>query len=143
MRASAAIPFLFPAVRIDDRYYVDGGLRMNTPLSPALRLGADQILGEAEARRGGPAPRAEAEISPARPASAGRLRATAPAPEERHGDALEEVPQARPQEGRSQGRRPDSHPQGREEGAEEGRGSEEAGRRLRPRAARPHDPSPP
>jgi NTE family protein len=31
-------------VRIADRYYVDGGLRMNTPLSPALRLGADRIL---------------------------------------------------------------------------------------------------
>ncbi len=44
VRASAAIPFLFPAVRIDDRYYVDGGLRMNTPLSPALRLRADRVL---------------------------------------------------------------------------------------------------
>ncbi len=44
VRASAAIPFLFPAVKIDDRYYVDGGLRMNTPLSPALRLGADRVL---------------------------------------------------------------------------------------------------
>jgi len=44
VRASAAIPFLFPAVRIGDRYYVDGGLRMNTPLSPALRLGADRVL---------------------------------------------------------------------------------------------------
>jgi len=44
VRASAAIPFLFPAVRIADRYYVDGGLRMNTPLSPALRLGASRIL---------------------------------------------------------------------------------------------------
>lgn len=44
VRASAAIPFLFPAVRIGDRYYVDGGLRMNTPLSPALRLGAHRIL---------------------------------------------------------------------------------------------------
>ena len=44
VRASAAIPFIFPAVRIDDRYYVDGGLRMNTPLSPALRLGADRVI---------------------------------------------------------------------------------------------------
>jgi NTE family protein len=44
VRASAAIPFLFPAVRLDDRYYVDGGLRMNTPLSPALRLRADRVL---------------------------------------------------------------------------------------------------
>jgi NTE family protein len=44
VRASAAIPFFFPAVRIGDRYYLDGGLRMNTPLSPALRLGCDRML---------------------------------------------------------------------------------------------------
>lgn len=44
VRASAAIPFLFPAVRLGERYYVDGGLRMNTPLSPALRLRAERIL---------------------------------------------------------------------------------------------------
>src|SRR6266849_2308507 len=42
--ASAAIPFLFPAPRIDGAYFCDGGLRLNTPLSPALRLGADRLL---------------------------------------------------------------------------------------------------
>jgi NTE family protein len=42
--ASAAIPFLFPAVRIGERFYVDGGLRMNTPLSPPLRLGCNRVL---------------------------------------------------------------------------------------------------
>jgi NTE family protein len=42
--ASAAIPFLFPAPRIDDAYFCDGGLRLNTPLAPALRLGADRLL---------------------------------------------------------------------------------------------------
>lgn len=42
--ASAAIPFLFPAVRIGERFYVDGGLRMNTPLSPALRLGCERVV---------------------------------------------------------------------------------------------------
>lgn len=42
--ASAAIPGLFPAVRIGETYYTDGGLRLNTPLSPVLRLGADQVL---------------------------------------------------------------------------------------------------
>jgi NTE family protein len=42
--ASAAIPLLFPAVRIGRHYYCDGGLRLNTPLSPALRLGADRLL---------------------------------------------------------------------------------------------------
>jgi NTE family protein len=44
VRASAAIPYLFPAVRIGEDYYVDGGLRMSTPLSPALRLGASRVL---------------------------------------------------------------------------------------------------
>lgn len=44
VRASAAIPFFFPAVRIGERYYVDGGLRMNTPLSPPLRLGCERVL---------------------------------------------------------------------------------------------------
>lgn len=42
--ASAAIPTLFPAVRIDGRYYCDGALRQNTPLTPAIRLGADRLL---------------------------------------------------------------------------------------------------
>lgn len=42
--ASAAIPLLFPSVRVGARYYADGGLRLNTPLTPAVRLGADRIL---------------------------------------------------------------------------------------------------
>lgn len=42
--ASAAIPMLFPVVRVGDSYFADGGLRLNTPLSPALRLGADRVL---------------------------------------------------------------------------------------------------
>jgi len=42
--ASAAIPIMFPAIAIGERFYCDGGLRQNTPLSPALRLGADKVL---------------------------------------------------------------------------------------------------
>ena len=42
--ASAAIPLLFPAVKIGNEFYTDGGLRQNTPLSPAIRLGADRLL---------------------------------------------------------------------------------------------------
>ena len=42
--ASAAIPLLFPAVRVGDHFYTDGGLRQNTPMSPAIRLGADRLL---------------------------------------------------------------------------------------------------
>ena len=42
--ASAAIPFLFPAVRLGQTYYCDGGLRQQAPLAPALRLGANRVL---------------------------------------------------------------------------------------------------
>jgi len=42
--ASAAVPFLFPAVEIDGQFYCDGGLRQNVPLSPARRLGADSLI---------------------------------------------------------------------------------------------------
>jgi NTE family protein len=42
--ASAAIPFLFPTVRIGDTFYCDGSLRQQTPLAPALRLGSNRVL---------------------------------------------------------------------------------------------------
>ncbi len=42
--ASAAIPFLFPAVRVRGTYYCDGSLRQQGPLSTALRLGCNRIL---------------------------------------------------------------------------------------------------
>ena len=42
--ASAAIPILFPSVKIGDEFFTDGGLRQNTPMSPAIRLGADRLL---------------------------------------------------------------------------------------------------
>ena len=42
--ASAAIPLLFPPVKIDDELYLDGGLRQNTPIAPALRLGATHVF---------------------------------------------------------------------------------------------------
>src|SRR5450432_2003745 len=42
--ASAALPILFPAICVGERFFCDGGLRQNTPLSPALRLGADKVL---------------------------------------------------------------------------------------------------
>ena len=42
--ASAAIPLLFPAVRVDGTWHGDGGVRQSAPLSPALRLGANRII---------------------------------------------------------------------------------------------------
>ncbi len=48
--ASAAIPILFPPVRIGAEYYCDGGLRLNTPIAPALRLGATHVFAVALSR---------------------------------------------------------------------------------------------
>lgn len=42
--ASAALPLLFPPIRVRDRLLVDGGLRMNTPLRPVIRAGADRVI---------------------------------------------------------------------------------------------------
>lgn len=42
--ASSAMPFLFPARSLDDHYYCDGGVRFNTPISPAIRAGADRLV---------------------------------------------------------------------------------------------------
>lgn len=42
--ASAALPFVFPAVRIGDEWFGDGGIRLAAPLSPAVHLGAKRIL---------------------------------------------------------------------------------------------------
>ena len=42
--ASAALPIMFPAVKLDGEFHCDGGLRQNVPLSPARRLGADGLI---------------------------------------------------------------------------------------------------
>lgn len=42
--ASAAIPLLFPAVKIGNSWHGDGSVRQAAPLSPALRLGARRVL---------------------------------------------------------------------------------------------------
>jgi NTE family protein len=42
--ASAALPLFFPAVRLNNSWYGDGGVRLTAPLSPALHLGARRIL---------------------------------------------------------------------------------------------------
>jgi NTE family protein len=42
--ASAAIPLLFPARLVGDEYFCDGGVRFNTPISPAIRAGAERLV---------------------------------------------------------------------------------------------------
>jgi len=42
--ASAAIPWVFPSVEVDGELYCDGSLKQNTPISPAIRLGADRLI---------------------------------------------------------------------------------------------------
>ena len=44
--ASSAIPVAFPPVRLQTPagWYVDGGVRLNTPLHPAVGLGADRVV---------------------------------------------------------------------------------------------------
>ena len=49
MLASSAIPALFPAVRVNEPedaagWYFDGGPRLNTPIKPALWLGAKRVI---------------------------------------------------------------------------------------------------
>ncbi|MBI2376415.1 MAG: patatin-like phospholipase family protein [Deltaproteobacteria bacterium] len=42
--ASAAIPFLFTPVQVNGRWFMDGGVRYNTPLGPAVGLGASSLF---------------------------------------------------------------------------------------------------
>jgi NTE family protein len=48
VEASAAIPVLFPAIRVEEPeeargWYYDGGTRLNTPLKPVLDFGVDRV----------------------------------------------------------------------------------------------------
>jgi NTE family protein len=42
--ASSSLPLMFPAVKVAGSWCGDGGVRMLTPLSPAVHLGAERIL---------------------------------------------------------------------------------------------------
>ena len=45
VRASTAIPGIFPTVNIDGKMLVDGGVTANAPITAAKKLGADIIIG--------------------------------------------------------------------------------------------------
>ena len=44
LMASVALPLIFPAITIQGQYYGDGAMRQETPLSPTIRLGAENLF---------------------------------------------------------------------------------------------------
>ncbi len=44
LMASSAIPMMFPAMHIGERYFGDGAVRQLKPISPALHLGAEKVF---------------------------------------------------------------------------------------------------
>ena len=73
--ASAAIPLLFRSVKIGDEFFCDGSLRQTTPLSPALRLGAEKVLLVSLKYRppGGKRPRRKLDVYPTTPLLMGKV----------------------------------------------------------------------
>ncbi|HEY6001255.1 MAG TPA: patatin-like phospholipase family protein, partial [Anaeromyxobacter sp.] len=73
--ASSAIPLLFRPVRIGSSWFVDGSVRQNVPLAPAIRLGADRILVVAlrNEKRAEGAPQGDGAEPPSTTALLGRI----------------------------------------------------------------------
>ncbi len=44
IRASCSVPGVFEPKKINDNYYVDGGVRVNTPVEVLRKMGADKII---------------------------------------------------------------------------------------------------
>lgn len=61
--ASSSLPFIFPAVRIGSAWHGDGGIRLTSPLSPALHLGCDRLIA-VSTRHQPPSPRAAVSSYP-------------------------------------------------------------------------------
>ena len=51
--ASTSLPLMFPAVVLGGEWHGDGGIRLSTPLSPAVHLGAQRILAISTRHRSG------------------------------------------------------------------------------------------
>jgi len=62
--ASAALPFLFPAVKFHREYFGDGSMRQIAPVSPALHLGADRVLVVGTGRQETGSSRARSNVYP-------------------------------------------------------------------------------
>ena len=64
LMASAALPFIFPAVKVHREYFGDGSMRQIAPVSPALHLGADRVLIVGTGRQTADQARARSNIYP-------------------------------------------------------------------------------
>ncbi len=62
--ASAALPFIFPAVKVHREYFGDGSMRQIAPVSPALHLGADRVLIVGTGRQSAEQSRARSNVYP-------------------------------------------------------------------------------
>jgi len=62
--ASAALPFIFPAVKVHREYFGDGSMRQIAPVSPALHLGADRVLIVGTGRQNAEQARARSNVYP-------------------------------------------------------------------------------
>lgn len=62
--ASAALPFIFPAVKVHREYFGDGSMRQIAPVSPALHLGADRVFIVGTGRQGDEPSRARSSVYP-------------------------------------------------------------------------------
>jgi len=62
--ASAALPFIFPAVKVHREYFGDGSMRQIAPVSPALHLGADRVLIVGTGRQTATEARARSNVYP-------------------------------------------------------------------------------
>jgi len=62
--ASAALPFIFPAVKFNREYFGDGSMRQIAPVSPALHLGADRVLIVGTGRQTGEEARQRSNVYP-------------------------------------------------------------------------------
>lgn len=62
--ASSAIPFIFPPTRIHREFFGDGSMRQLAPISPAIHLGAEQVLIVGGSRKNGHLDRQRIEIHP-------------------------------------------------------------------------------
>jgi NTE family protein len=62
--ASAALPFIFPAVKFNREYFGDGSMRQIAPVSPALHLGADRVLIVGTGRQASDQSRARSNVYP-------------------------------------------------------------------------------